>query len=201
MWDQEVDGVGRNSKDLPCNTHAYFARDVGGRLDMTVCNRSNDLVWGALGANAVHFSFLLEYMAAKIGCPVGKYYQFTNNLHGYLSTIEPLKALAGSTGLASRYEIENLNHVNIFTKSEEDEFEVDLFKLGSGNYSTSFFTGVVAPIEAAWKIYKAGGPSAAIETCSQIKADDWRLAATEWMLRCAARRKAKSQDDGVNYEN
>ena len=37
---------GLKSKDVPCNTHAYF--DLrGGRLNMTVCNRSNDAIWGA----------------------------------------------------------------------------------------------------------------------------------------------------------
>ena len=38
------------SKDVPCNTHAYFAINAEGSLDLTVCNRSNDLVWGCLGA-------------------------------------------------------------------------------------------------------------------------------------------------------
>ena len=67
MWDTEWDVLNQDSKDVPCNTHAYFSRDESGALDMTVCNRSNDLVWGCLGANAVHFSFLLEYMAGLIG--------------------------------------------------------------------------------------------------------------------------------------
>jgi thymidylate synthase len=52
-------------------------------LDMTVTNRSNDLVWGLLGANYVTFSVLQEYMAARIGCGVGRYHHFTNNLHCY----------------------------------------------------------------------------------------------------------------------
>lgn len=69
-------------KAVPCNTHAYFAIRAG-KLNMTVMNRSNDSMWGAFGANAVHFSFLLEYMAMRIGVPMGSYYQFTNNLHTY----------------------------------------------------------------------------------------------------------------------
>src|SRR5579859_3494422 len=69
-------------KDVPCNTHAYVdAR--GGRLNITVCCRSNDIVWGCYGANAVHFSVLQEVLAAAVGVPVGTYYQISNNFHIY----------------------------------------------------------------------------------------------------------------------
>lgn len=83
-------GVAYNGgKDVPCNTHAYF--DLrGGVLNMTVCNRSNDAIWGAYGANAVHFSVLLEYMAAKIGVPVGVYRQFSNNMHVYTEVLDTM---------------------------------------------------------------------------------------------------------------
>ena len=88
MWDIEKDLVNiEQSKDLACNTHAYFAIEDPGsgprRLNLTVCNRSNDLVWGMLGANVVHFSILQEYLACRLGLEVGVYNQFTNNLHVY----------------------------------------------------------------------------------------------------------------------
>src|SRR5215831_1051554 len=82
MWNAETD-LGMNKRDLPCNTHVYFdAHDDA--LNMTVCNRSNDLIWGALGANAVHFSFMHEAMAGAIGLPIGRYHQFSNNMHAYI---------------------------------------------------------------------------------------------------------------------
>jgi thymidylate synthase len=199
MWDVR-DLLHMNSKDITCNTHIYFARDKQGRLDMTVCNRSNDLIWGCLGANAVHFAFLLEYMAGRIGCGVGKYYQFTNNLHGYLKTVAPLLSLAESTGMPSRYESQEIKTMPLFTSDEEAEFELDLYRLSNGYYKTKFFIGVVAHMEAAWKTYKKSGPKAAIPTCEKIEAEDWRVAATEWMKRCADKRAAKAQDDGVNYD-
>lgn len=100
----------RASKDVCCNTNIYFmgrpiphplgagvlAEDAAAyghapqfSLEMTVCNRSNDLVWGMLGANVVHMSFLQEYMAAQLGWSVGKYHQITNNLHAYLARWTP----------------------------------------------------------------------------------------------------------------
>lgn len=80
MWDPRQDW--EESLDLPCNTHVYF-RVVKGALTMTVCNRSNDLVWGTLGANVVHMSLLQEFIAGWLKMPVGPYHQFTNNLHIY----------------------------------------------------------------------------------------------------------------------
>jgi hypothetical protein len=55
-------------------------------LDMTVINRSNDSLWGALGSNYVHFSFLHEYIANSVGMGVGHYHQISNNLHTYVSS-------------------------------------------------------------------------------------------------------------------
>ena len=74
-----------STKDVPCNDMIMFnLRD--GRLDMTVCCRSNDAVWGAYGANVVQFSILLEYMAALVGVPMGHYAQMSNSLHFYEDT-------------------------------------------------------------------------------------------------------------------
>lgn len=82
MWDGRSDLQNQKSKDLPCNLQVLF--DAGlGALDMTVTNRSNDMIWGAYGANVVHFAFLQEYIAALVGIPVGTYYQMSNNLHIY----------------------------------------------------------------------------------------------------------------------
>ncbi len=57
MWDPWEDLWEENDgKDYPCNTQIYFWERKG-QLNMTVCNRSNDMIWGAYGANAVHMSF------------------------------------------------------------------------------------------------------------------------------------------------
>jgi len=69
MWDGAQD-LTSESKDKPCNTSLMF-RVVDGCLDMTSTNRSNDLVWGLCGANAVHL------------IPIGRWYHCTNNLHVY----------------------------------------------------------------------------------------------------------------------
>jgi len=80
MWDPRVDLSPH--ADLPCNTSIMF-RVVQGQLDMTVINRSNDLIWGMLGANAVHMTYLHELVSFISGIPMGMYKVFTNNLHIY----------------------------------------------------------------------------------------------------------------------
>ena len=95
MWDVERD-LGRVGKDAPCNTTAVFQCDADGRLDLTVFCRSNDIVWGAYGANAVHFGFLLEYMALWIGCPIGTYRQVSVNWHSYVDVFEQNIKILGS---------------------------------------------------------------------------------------------------------
>jgi len=86
-------------KDRPCNTTIYFRTNQHGNLDMTICNRSNDLVWGACGANAVHMSYLQELVASAVGMNVGRYYVMSNNLHLY----EPHWGLLESPQTYDRY--------------------------------------------------------------------------------------------------
>jgi len=81
MWDPHAD-LGTDHKDRPCNTNIYF-RSREGWLDMTICNRSNDLVWGMFGANCVHMSYLHELIATAVDQNIGRYSVLSNNLHFY----------------------------------------------------------------------------------------------------------------------
>lgn len=84
------------SKDIPCNTEIILSVKHS-RLDMTIINRSNDLIWGLLGANYVQFSTLHQYLATATGIPIGRYYHFSNDLHAYLTTFTPVKWMPSDT--------------------------------------------------------------------------------------------------------
>ena len=73
--------------------HADIFSKRNGVLNMSVTNRSNDIVWGLFGANAVHMSILHEYMAARTESKVGVYTHFSNNAHAYLDTLEKIKEM------------------------------------------------------------------------------------------------------------
>lgn len=89
IWDAELD-LDREKKDIPCNLTATFQRRESGELDMVVFNRSNDIILGAYGANAVHFSFLQEYVARMIGCRMGTYTQISVNYHAYRDQLDKM---------------------------------------------------------------------------------------------------------------
>lgn len=212
IWDWT--DLGKQSKDLPCNTQVYFGRGFQGELNMTVCNRSNDVVWGAYGANAVHFSYLLEFMAAWIGCPVGSYFQISNNYHGYLSTYEPLKHLADLA--ADPHRMPPLNEPYLagivkpysLVNTDIDTWQQDLVMfLEEGEratgYQDSFFRRVAVPMLMAFNAFKENvGEERYIHSyaeLAQVKAEDWKLAAQEWIDR-RHKRFLKAQDDGPSYQ-
>lgn len=68
--------------DPPCNDMvALKLRD--NKLHMTVFCRSNDLHWGLYAVNLCQFSFLLEYLAARLRAEVGTQTHISNSLHIY----------------------------------------------------------------------------------------------------------------------
>jgi thymidylate synthase len=209
MWNtaddlQQID----KTKDVCCNTNAFFLINEG-RLDMTVCNRSNDLVLGMLGANVVHFSFLQEYLAACIGVEVGVYNQISNNLHVYTESFKPEDWLTDIT--PDYYQrVPRLNFVPLVKDPQQFDRENEVFnenwlgqdlggKLhldGSDYFTEPFFAKVAYPMALAFYQHKQRAYKVAFEWCSGIWADDWRMAATTWLRRRqAAYNRAK--DDGV----
>ena len=94
IWnpDTDLEDTPENAKDRACNISVVFTprpnygaerQLLGYTLDMTVYNRSNDLVWGAYGANYVHFGFLHEFVAAAALMRQGVYTQIGANSHLY----------------------------------------------------------------------------------------------------------------------
>lgn len=89
MWDP-MEIFKNEGLDFACNQQVLFSTRpmphcTGGYvLDITVTNRSNDLVYGAMGSNLFHFSMLQEYIAHHAGIAVGEYFQMSVNMHLYL---------------------------------------------------------------------------------------------------------------------
>lgn len=202
MWDGRLDLLEQQPemKDLPCNTHAYLSvRD--GNLDLTVCNRSNDLVWGLLAANYVEFSFLLEYLAARVGVGVGVYHHFTNDLHVYLNNFKP------EEWLAEKPEADYPKAFPLIRDPEVFDRELPAFvDLNRGpeeptcevSWQEPFFRDVASPMLRAFHRHKAKDTEGAVVWAGRIAADDWRIAATSWLTRRLERRKADGVSAGAN---
>jgi len=97
MWSAGRD-LGRIGKAVPCNLTATVQVSPTRALDLAVFNRSNDIVWGCYGANAVHFSMLQEYLASAICVPMGTYTQVSVNWHAYVNTFEQVRSIPYGDG-------------------------------------------------------------------------------------------------------
>lgn len=197
MWDPYIDQTiaEAGGKDVPCNTHVYFATNVVGELDMTVCNRSNDMVWGAYGANMVHMSILQEYVALCVGLPLGVYYQMSNNLHVYERHFDLVKA--ASTDLVGHDPYQGYGEVAVSPEplfdrvGGETKFQFDRDVLSflddpgqlGNNYLTGFFKDTIDPMYKSWQLHKSGLHTSAMEKIEQVESSDWRLAGKLWLAR------------------
>jgi thymidylate synthase len=198
------------SKDVPCNTHVYF--DVkDGVLNQTVCCRSNDIIWGAYGANAVHFSVLLEYMAALAGVGVGLYRQFSNNYHMYpalyqkegRSVDDAMVNLAMDADINDLYknlDLEVKQSPLINTPVAEWDAELRHFLNnpmgGQRTYTDPFFEQCAIPMYQAWFIRKnkLGNGLAELEPMKELYTD-WYIACKQWIERREARKGPNSCGD------
>jgi hypothetical protein len=89
MWDPYADLIAPpDAKDLPCNLMVKLeVEPTFQSVNATVYNRSNDVIWGCYGANAVQFSVLLQFVAGALGKEVGWLCQFSANWHVYANTM------------------------------------------------------------------------------------------------------------------
>jgi len=191
MW-SAPDDLGLEGKDFPCNLIITFRVNPNGHLDMTVFNRSNDMVWGAYGANAVHMSFLQEVMASWIGIPVGNYWQISTNFHAYIDTLEKVMPLMEKSAGFTDYELGRVKPYPIVNTPISTWFsELDMF-MSEGpaiGFTDPFFKKVAVPMLLTWRIWKdKGNPDRvanAIDSAERIAATDWRKACVEWLERRA----------------
>lgn len=192
MWSCNLD-LGGVGKDLPCNTHVYF-KVRNGALNMTVCCRSNDMLWGAYGANAVHLSMLQEYIAGKVGVEVGVYTQVSDSFHVYLDEAGgelwmKLRDMGGALLSTDHYELGDVAFYPIESgASKWDEEMKRLMSLidkdstaESWNFEVPFFREVAAPMWEAWRDRK--DTARWTVSVEKIQAEDWRLACRDWLLR------------------
>jgi Thymidylate synthase len=193
MWDarQDLALAASGGLDVPCNTQAFF-RVRSGKLEMTVCNRSNDIVWGCYGANVVQFSFLQEALAALIGIRAGAYYQVSNNYHAYIEREDTKKLLARRDELLRAAPFAMC--VPLAIDAESAVFFEELPRVLSNTHGTrvrsTFLADVVLPMIEAHRAHKAGNTAAAIKQLAKTSID-WHVAGCDWLYRRLQRHVAK----------
>lgn len=182
MWSPPDDLPPVKHNDRPCNTQIMF-RVTNQRLDMLVINRSNDLVWGALGANVVHFTYLQELISCMTGIPLGVYRVISNNMHVYPSM--PRYAQIRGGALFERWAWQYYLPVPILAQGEDwDTLYLDCRLAISGRepsgYNTNWMQHVAGPMMDAYR-HKEDREY----YISKVHDENWRRAAEQWVERRA----------------
>ncbi len=202
MWGAGVEEL-LSPKIRACNLVATF-RIRESRLDMTVFNRSNDLIWGCCGANAVHFAIMQEYVASMVGVKMGSYWQISTNLHMYEIHIKMFRErIVGDEGITipvnyagylgdgfEQYSPtqplieypalfdEELNETMGWIDGIHENREYY-----DGNITNSFLKTTVLPMAVAHQLYKNKDMGGAMGEIQKVAALDWRKAGEEWLAR------------------
>lgn len=195
IYDRELD-MHYRGKDMPCNCMIFLGKQAG-RLNITVANRSNDMIWGAYGANVVQFSMLQEYLARLVDAKVGWYVQMSHNAHIYPDN-EVTQRVLRETGLllGDPYAEGLVYPYDMWQEATIDDWNRDLrtFMYNPDNpYKTAFFAQVVYPMYISHLYYRSKDYKGAIKVCeAELKASDWQLACINWLITRArnAGRKA-----------
>lgn len=193
MWDTLVD-LNKEKRDLPCNTHIYFNLDVFGQLDMTVCCRSNDALWGAYGANVVHMSMLHEWVCGAAALPIGTYRQFSNDFHVYPG-MPRFQEIWASVPDAEKdlyaWHHPKLHIIPMLHEATEQAaavFLLDcqrLFGDWGGDLESPFIRDVAHPLMQAYRVRKAGKEWKSM--LGRVADCDWKLAFIRWAERRAVK--------------
>jgi thymidylate synthase len=170
-------------------------------LNMTVFNRSNDAIWGMLGANAVHFAFLQEYVAANLGLEVGRYHQITSNLHVYSNNWKPEEWLKEeSTDRSYPTGIPLVHDCRVFEEElfrfVEHNKDGELLN-GKEVWEEPFLNDVAQPMCHAFYMQKNRDHPAAYEWLRRVKADDWRRVGMKWLRRRVDARARKEREKNL----
>ena len=206
-WDPWVDTVAaeENGADVPCNI-SMLPWVMDGKLHLSIFNRSNDIMWGLYGANAVHFSVCLEYLAGRLGLAVGTMTTFSNNFHAYEATLPPSKIpmayLAREEWRNDPYEKRVAEPFSMAHEWTDDVFPEAKREVYMREDLNTFFEAgaaealqtarwpwlrrVLVPMALAHQRYKGprdGRYAGAHAILAGVAATDWRRAAAEWLER------------------
>lgn len=185
MYDPDIDAyINYKGRDVPCNTHIYFAARKR-QLDMTVMARSNDLIWGATGANAVHMSMLHEFVARQVDLNLGSLYQFSNDYHIYSERYHPDELVRHLDGHQPYEWIEGTLPICGFYIQPLDFLE-ECARFIAGEWDhlhDPMWQRVAIPLKTVWDCFTSGEIDSALDLCPTIQADDWRKACSDWLKR------------------
>ncbi len=212
MWHPQRDGRRWGAeKDVPCNLSVLFQiapfSEQNDVLNMTVFNRSNDMIWGAYGTNAVQMALLQEFLANRLGYAIGWYEQVSTNFHAYHTTFDPLlERMRDSMKDPHLYDFYHpsstpnpvVTHLSLGAEHPHFLMDVDavLSCIRNGDHTVSdhtmhrltvpFVRDVCAPMANAHAAYRRHDFEQAltlVQGLPYLQMNDWLTAGRQWLTR------------------
>lgn len=189
MWDP------REGNYAPKDLQAIFNFAQDGRLDMTVTNRSSDMLWGAYGASVVKLSYLHEFVARAVDVSPGVLRHVCASLHARKEELAKVMRLSDvaydgiwprNVWLRDPYQKGLARPFPLMTLPWEEWLEElkmflsDPFAIG---FKDPFFRRVAIPMMRAHKAYFDKSDTAIRLLKRGVYASDWKLAGIEWIER------------------
>lgn len=198
IWDAERD-LNTQSLDIPCNDMIKL-KIVNDRLDLIVFNRSNDMIWGAYGANVVQFSMLQEYLAQHLNVEVGKYVQISTDFHVYKKVFDKVKPFY--KGISDSTEYHNPAAVIHDLVTDPFLFDLELLEwfMAPGlkkEYRNVFLSNVASPMYNAYYRQHSTGVDdidMAIDYLAVAPDSDWKIAGLQWLQNKKQKRFNKNTE-------
>ena len=202
IWDPGKDNTKIKTKDTPCNIAISF-KIRGGKLNMSVFNRSNDFIWGYCSTNVVQFSVLQEVLAGYLGVEIGKYVQYSDSMHVYASNPyyraynqpnSKVKSAANNHHVWGKYDIyKSVNLLPIDPKNMKDFNDdvkatydyVSKIILGEGvvprHRNTNEYLKLTKEALEAWTLLRGNNPLNAIKVVDGMVLCDWKVEIIRYM--------------------
>ena len=178
MWDPQ--DLILTTKDKACNMSMVFSI-VDEKVQMMIFNRSNDAVYGNVtGANPVHMSYFLQYVADQLGRKMGKMYFTTVNLHVYTDLYDHWDTMnwAKDRSVYTPYPstLKGLGEIEVLCDEIMDH------KFIYNEYHSQHIETVVKPLLNTWLMRKHKNGDFFDELC-KCTCPSLSMAAWEWLDR------------------
>ena len=195
LHNPRVDNPWLETLDRPCNIAlTYQQRD--GALHAATFNRSNDVTLGLSYTNLVQFTTIQEFLAAALGLQPGKYTHFSSSLHLYDDDVIARRCLEAFTK-HHRFDVYHHAHPTPMKRWDTPNEGFDVVERLTGQDCPQLecpYWESVRLLLRAWDTLKRDqDPSTVVEMAAKMllamAAQDWMIAALEFLYRWARRRQ------------
>jgi thymidylate synthase len=178
LWDHS--DLTKITKDKACNMLMVFSCAEDDQVDLMVFNRSNDAVYGGVsGANPVHFSYFLQYVAEQLKRFVGKLTFVSNNLHVYTELYDKWNKMEwerSSDGpMDEHYRLGELSTIEHFC----NQVMTDQF-ITTNNTDSPTINNLSIPMWNYWLARGMRNRQSMFHYLQEITSPGWRRAIQDW---------------------